>query len=91
MRDWAGWRETIQACARAEGANYVDLAEIISRGYDRLPRAEVETHFADARTHTNEVGALFNARALTSGLRALPGAPLDAYLSHEGRDVAPAR
>ncbi len=87
VRDWAQWRGWIEACAKAEGAIYLDLAEIISRGYDRLPRAEVEAFFADERTHTNEAGALFNARAVVSGLRALPGAPLDAYLSAEGRAV----
>ena len=87
VRDWAGWRETIRDCAKAEGASFVDLSEIISRGYDKLPQAEVESHFADARTHTNAVGSLFNARAVVTGLRALPGAPLDTYLSTEGKGV----
>lgn len=56
----------------------------MSRGYDRLPRAEVEAFFADKGTHTNAAGSLFNARALVAGLRALPGAPLDACLAPEG-------
>ena len=87
VRDWAQWRGWIQACAEAEGASYVDLAEIISRGYDKLPQAGVEAFFADKGTHTNDAGALFNARAVVSGLRALPGAPLDAYLSTEGKAI----
>lgn len=71
----------------AEGATYVDLCEIISRGYDKLKQPEIEAFFADKGTHTNEAGSLFNAAALVSGLRAIPGAPLDAALSAKGKAV----
>jgi lysophospholipase L1-like esterase len=91
VRDWAGWRENIQACAQAEGAAYLDLAELIARGYDKLPQAEVEAFFADKGTHTNAAGSLFNARVVIAGLRALPGAPLDAALSDAGREITAAR
>lgn len=87
VRDWAQWREWVAACAKAEGAYYVDLCELIARGYDKLPQAEIEAMFADKGTHTNEAGSLFNARALLSGLRALPGAPLDPMLSVEGKTI----
>lgn len=87
VRGWDGWRQWIETCAAETGAAYIDLNELISRGYDRIGQAEVETFFADARTHTNEIGSLFNARALVGGLRALPGSPLDAYLSREGLGV----
>ncbi len=91
VRGWDEWRGWVAACAQAEGAYFVDLCELVSRGYDRLPQAEIEAFFADARTHTTEAGSLFNARALVSGLRALPRSPLDPALSAEGREVAPAR
>jgi lysophospholipase L1-like esterase len=91
VRGWDGWRQWIETCASEAGAIYIDLNELISRGYDRAGQAQVETFFADARTHTNEAGSLFNARALVGGLRALAGAPLDAYLSREGRAIPAAR
>lgn len=91
VRDWAQWREWIAACAKSEGAYYVDLCELITRRYEKMPREEIEAFFADKRTHTSEAGALFNARVLVSGLRALPGAPLDHALSDEGKSTAPAR
>jgi lysophospholipase L1-like esterase len=81
VRDWAGWRENIQACAKAEGASYLDLAEIIARGYDKLSQAEVEAFFADKGTHTNAAGSLFNARAVLHGLKSLPGDPLAPYFA----------
>ena len=81
QRDWAQWREWIAACAQAEGATYVDLAELISRGYDRLTQPEIEAFFADKGTHTTPAGALFNARTLLSGLRQLPGDPFAPYLA----------
>lgn len=91
VRGWGEWREWIAACAKAEGAYYVDLCELISRGYDKLPQSEIESFFADARTHTNDAGALFNAKALVSGLRAISGAPLDFALSSDGKKVRSAR
>lgn len=81
QRDWAEWRGWIAACAQAEGASYIDLAELISRGYDRLTQPEIEAFFADKGTHTTPAGALFNARALLTGLRALPGDPFAPYLA----------
>lgn len=91
VRGWGEWPGWVAACARAEGAYFVDLCELISRGYDRLPQAEIETFFADARTHTTPEGSLFNARTLVAGLRALPRSPLDAALSAEGKAIPAAR
>jgi rhamnogalacturonan acetylesterase len=80
VRDWADYRGWVEACAKAEQAAYVDLAEIIAAEYDKLPQARVESYFADKGTHTNAEGALFNAKAVVSGLRGIPTAPLDLYL-----------
>ena len=91
VRDWEQYRGWVAECAKAEGAYYVDLCELIARGYDKLKQEEIEAFFADKGTHTNAAGSLFNAKALISGLRALPGAPLDATLSKEGEAIASAR
>ncbi len=91
VHDWNTWREWISNCAKETGACFVDLSEIIGQGYDHLDRATVEGFFDDARTHTNAAGALFNAKALVSGLRALPSAPLDRFLSDEGKIIPPSK
>lgn len=91
VRDWVQYRGWVSDCAKAEGAYYVDLCELVARGYDKLKQEEIEAFFADKGTHTNAAGALFNAKALVSGLRALPDAPLDAALSAEGQAVPASR
>ena len=76
VRDWTEAREWIAACAKDENAYYVDLCELVARGYDKLPEPQIEALFADKGTNTTEAGSLFNARALVSGLKALPRNPL---------------
>jgi rhamnogalacturonan acetylesterase len=78
--DWKEWRGWVKACADAEGVPFLDLADIIARRYAALERAEVDSFFADERTHTNAEGAAFNARAVIDGLKALPQDPLAKYL-----------
>jgi lysophospholipase L1-like esterase len=90
---YGGWaRET----ATAAHAPFIDLNEIIATGYEKLGRDAVAEFFtfnpAATRqdgTHTSVKGAQFNARCVVSGLRALPGAPLDGFLSETGRAVSP--
>jgi hypothetical protein len=65
----------------------VDLNELIARRYDTMGEAKVETMFADKNTHTTKAGAELNAEMVTSGLRSLPNAPLDSFLSGKGREV----
>lgn len=73
--------------ATQEGALFVDLNEIIARGYEALGAPAVEPYFADKGTHTSVAGAQYNARAVVSGLNGLAKNPLAPYLSKEGRDV----
>ena len=87
VRDWDTWRPWVRASAEAEGVHYVDLAEIIGAQYAALEPAKVESFFADKGTHTNAAGALFNARAVIAGLKALPGKPADAFLNDEGKAI----
>ena len=89
VQDWAGWRGWVEACAKSERAAFVDLSDIIGRSYAKLQPAAVEGFFADKGTHTNAAGSLFNARAVVSGLRAIPTAPLDSFLNDAGREIPP--
>jgi polygalacturonase/lysophospholipase L1-like esterase len=84
--DYGAWAAE---AARAAGAAFLDLNEIIARRYESLGAAQVETLFADEHTHTNAEGAALNAAAVVAGLKALPGCPVCAWLSARGQDVPP--
>jgi rhamnogalacturonan acetylesterase len=88
VQDWAGWREWVEACAKAEKAAFLDLADLIGKQYAKLPAAEVEGFFADKGTHNNAAGSMFNAKVVIAGLRAIPTAPLDAYLNDAGKKIS---
>jgi len=79
VRDWEDLSAWVASCAEEENAYYVDLCELISRGYDKLTPPEIVAFFADKGTNTSEAGSLFNARALVTGLQTLKGNPLGAY------------
>jgi rhamnogalacturonan acetylesterase len=74
--------------AAESGALFIDLNEIIARGYEQLGAPAVEPFFADKGTHTTMEGARFNARSVISGLNGLGEKnPAVAFLSAEGRAV----
>ena len=85
---FAGWARQV---AEQEGVGFVDLNESIARIYDRIGPALVEPLFADKNTHTSESGAILNAKVVVEALRALPGAPVDAFLSDRGRQEPAAK
>jgi lysophospholipase L1-like esterase len=74
---YAAWGEQV---ARAHGAAFIDLTLRVAQAYQGVGAERVEAFFADARTHTNEAGAIFNATQVVEGLKALPGQPLAAFL-----------
>jgi rhamnogalacturonan acetylesterase len=76
--DYGKWaRET----AQAGEAHFIDLNEIIAARYDILGEDEVTTKlFMTDHTHTNEAGALINAKAVAEGIRQLKGCKLKRYL-----------
>jgi rhamnogalacturonan acetylesterase len=90
VQDWAEWRGWAESCAKSERAAFIDLADLIGRAYAKLEPATVESYFADKGTHTNAEGAVFNARMVVAGLRAIPTAPLDSFLNRAGREIAAA-
>ncbi len=85
---YGGWARQV---AQQENVGFVDLNELIAGRYDTMGEAQVEPMFADKNTHTSKAGANLNAEIVTTGLRALPAAPLDGFLSDKGREVVPAK
>lgn len=88
QHDWQGWREWIEACAKSEGAAYVDLSEIVAKTYDTMEKTAVEKLFADKGTHTNADGAKLNAQSVITGLKRIPSGPLDRFMNEEGQKIA---
>lgn len=70
FENYAAWGEQV---ARAHGAHFVDLTLLIAEAYRRAGAERVDGFFSDARTHTNEAGAAFNAAQVVEGLKRLPG------------------
>lgn len=83
---YAGWARDV---AHQENALFLDLNEIIARGYERLGPEAVEAFFADKHTHTTAEGARFSAESVVAGLKALPGDPLAGTYSELGASIAP--
>lgn len=86
-RDFASFAEWDQQVAHNGGAHFADLTMVISDGYRKLGAQAVGNFFSDARTHTNEAGAIFNAQSVVSALKGLQGNPVGAYLSPEGQKI----
>jgi lysophospholipase L1-like esterase len=74
----ARWSEEVAVSNRAY---YFNLTRIITEAYKKVGKDTVETFFADKGTHTNDLGARFNANCVIAGLKGLPGGPLDRFLS----------
>jgi lysophospholipase L1-like esterase len=83
---YGGWARQVAA---QENVAFIDLNEIIAKRYDALGEAQVEPLFADPHTHTSRAGAELNAECVVAGLKALPGDPLEKYLSAKGKAVQP--
>jgi lysophospholipase L1-like esterase len=90
--DYAAWAAEV---AQQEGVGFIDLNDLVATRYDALGHDTVMKLFPqvtpDEHTHPNLAGAQLNAQIVTAGLRALPGAPLDAWLSPKGAGLAPAK
>ncbi|WP_395406211.1 DUF6250 domain-containing protein [Pseudoduganella sp. UC29_106] len=89
-RDFATFAEWDQEVARSGGALFADLTVVVSDGYRQLGAATVNGYFSDARTHTNDAGARFNAQRVIAALKALPGAPVTPWLSPDAAAIPPA-
>ena len=84
----AGYGLWAREAAEKGSGLFIDLNEIIARGYEKLGASAVEPFFADKGTHTTIEGARYNARCVISGLNGLGEKnPAAAFLSTEGRAV----
>jgi lysophospholipase L1-like esterase len=78
------WTET---AAVATHAAFINLNEIIAIEFESLGPDKVAPLFGDARTHSTPAGALLNAEAAISGIKALKRPKLAGYLSEKGRAI----
>ena len=73
--------------AKATGAAFINLNEIVALEFEKLGTEKVELLFADKRTHSTPAGAALNAEMVVAGLRALKKPKFDPYLSTKGKTV----
>jgi lysophospholipase L1-like esterase len=68
--------------AKAGGAFFIDLNEIVARHYEEAGPEKVQALYFTAtdHTHTTPAGAQLNAASVVEGLRGLKDCPLAAYL-----------
>lgn len=78
----AAWAEQV---AREHGAQFIDLTMRVAEAYRAVGAERVDSFFSDARTHTNEAGAIFNATQVVEGLQRLPGQPLAPFFKSAAR------
>jgi rhamnogalacturonan acetylesterase len=72
--DWA------QEVAKAEGAYFINLNEIIVNKWEQMGPDAVRAFFPGDHTHTNRQGAQLNALSVVEGLRANKNIPLNNFL-----------
>lgn len=80
----------MKKAADQTGSLFLDLNEIVAEGYEQLGPQKVETFFADARTHTTQIGAEYTAEKLIGGLKGtLTANPLEPFFSEAAKAVKP--
>ena len=78
------WTEN---AAKASGAAYINLNEIVALEFEKFGTEKVELLFADKRTHSTPAGALLNAQMVIGGLKSLKRPKLSRYLSEKGKKI----
>ena len=78
------WTEN---AAKATGAAYINLNEIVALEFEKLGTEKVEPLFGDKRTHSTPAGALFNAQMVVAGIKAIKNPKLRKYLSAESKSI----
>ncbi|MGH9820930.1 MAG: rhamnogalacturonan acetylesterase, partial [Pyrinomonadaceae bacterium] len=82
------WTEN---AAKASGAAYIDLNELVALRFENLGPEKVGLLFADKRTHSTPAGAFLNAETVVEGLKALKRPKLSRYFSEKGKTIEKAR
>lgn len=88
-RDFEQFAQWDAQVAQAGGARFADLTMAVADGYRGIGARQVDGFFSDARTHTNDAGAQFNAQRVVALLKGLRDNPVAAWLSAQGQAVAP--
>jgi lysophospholipase L1-like esterase len=71
------WAEQV---AKANGAYFIPLNDLIADQYDAMGPGKVKTFFPGDHTHTNREGAVLNSRMVIKGIKGLEGCKLKDYL-----------
>lgn len=66
--------------ATATGAFFIPLNTIIAEQYEAMGPDQVKNFFPGDHTHTNEAGAILNAKSVVTGLKQLKDCGLNKYL-----------
>jgi len=75
---YGGWA---REAATVESAFFIDLNNMIADEYENLGQEKVNSFFTTDHTHTNTLGAKFNAELLAREIKAIRDCPLYRYLS----------
>jgi rhamnogalacturonan acetylesterase len=78
------WTEN---AAKATGAAFINLNEIVALEFEKLGMDKVEPLFGDKRTHSTPAGALLNAQMVVAGIKGLKKPKLSKYLSAKSKDI----
>ncbi|MBS1792765.1 MAG: rhamnogalacturonan acetylesterase [Acidobacteria bacterium] len=78
------WTEN---AARATGAAFLNLNELIAVEFEKLGPEKVEAFFGDKRTHSTPAGALFNAQRVVAAIKGLKKPKLSKYLAVKAKEI----
>ncbi|MEP6901617.1 MAG: rhamnogalacturonan acetylesterase, partial [Actinomycetota bacterium] len=78
------WTEN---AAKATGAAFINLNEIVALEFEKLGAEKVELLFGDKRTHSTPAGAVLNAQMVIAGIKALKKPKLSKYLSVKSKTI----
>jgi lysophospholipase L1-like esterase len=74
---YSGWAEQV---AKEEGANFIDLNDLIATKYEQLGTDAVKPFFPGDHTHTDINGAKLNAQIVVEQLKKINPNKLNKYL-----------
>jgi rhamnogalacturonan acetylesterase len=83
--DYGAWAAE---AARAGGAYFIDLNEIVAKHYEEVGPEKVKAeYFIEDHTHTTEAGARLNAAFVVEGIRSIEELTLNEYLLETPEDT----
>ena len=83
-RGFDGYAEWAADAAKASGALFIDLNNLVADRYDALGQEQAAKYFSDNQ-HTTKAGARLNAESVVEGLKQLKDCPLAGWLGPDAR------